>query len=371
MGINRIDLELLIELRQQQHIPVNPFVVELGAQQLSNSFLRSGDLVQKAEAAFGAARPYALPAPGPSTISAEHVELLNSDAPFARDFWIALGFEYTAIDVDGSPGSIPLDLNYDQVPNALRNKFGLVTNLGTTEHICNQMNAFKIAHDLAAPGAVMIHHLPAGGMLNHGLVNYNPKFFWYLARSNDYKWLHMNFYGSGDSYPIAANILDFTQSYAPEASEALRQREISDYAILVAFQKTLDIPFVAPIDVNTGARSSDIALNRRYWTVLQPSILDAARLSGRPREVGALLAADDAADKDESIRKTVDRAIAGSEERMHTLVDSKIGLATGQMRETLLRMPNRRFIAFVAIASALTTAVVLAAIVAAVQLLLF
>jgi hypothetical protein len=366
LGINRRDLELLIELRQRQHVPLNPHVVELGAQQLSNDFLRSGDLVRKAEALFGAAHPYELPAPRPSTVSAEHVELLSSDAPFARDFWMALGFEYAAIDVDGSPGSIPLDLNYDRVPSALHNKYGLVTNLGTTEHVCNQMNAFKVAHDLAAPGGVMIHHLPAGGMLNHGLVNYNPKFFWHLARSNDYKWLYMNFYGSGNGYPIAANILDFTQSYAPESSTALRQREISDYAILVAFQKTLDIPFVAPLDVDTGTRSSDPALNRRYWTVLQPDVLEAARHSGRPHEIGSLLAPDDAPARDDAMRSAVERTVADSEERMRMLIDTKVAVASSAMR-----VPGRRYVALVAAVSALSAAVITAALVLGAQLLLF
>lgn len=277
MAINRRDLELLIELRRQQHIPTNRFVVEIGAQQLSNSLLRSPDLMRQAEAIFSADRPYSLPAPTPATISAEHGELLDRDAPPARDFWIALGFDYTAIDVDGSPGSIALDLNYDQVPVALQGKFGLVTNLGTTEHICNQMNAFKAIHDLAAPGGIMIHHLPAGGMLNHGLVNYTPKFFWYLARSNDYKWLYMIFRKSGNNYPIPKNLIDFTASYDLASSEMLRHHEISDYSIVVTFQKTLDIPFVAPLDVNTGTQTGDANLNRRYWTVFQPNLLEAVR----------------------------------------------------------------------------------------------
>jgi hypothetical protein len=371
LGINRLDLALLIELRQRQHIPLNPYVVELGAQQLSNEFLRSDDLVRKAEAAFGATRPYALPTPGASTTSAEHVELLDSEAPFARDFWLALGFDYTAIDVDGSPGSIPLDLNYDQVPSSLRGKFGLVTNLGTTEHVANQMNAFKVVHDLAAPGAVMIHHLPAGGMLNHGLFNYNPKFFWHLARSNDYKWLYMNFYGSGYGYPIAANILDFTKSYAPDASEALRQREMSDYAIQVAFQKTLDIPFVAPIDVNTGTTSNDPELNRRYWTVLQPGVLDAARRSKRPHEFGALLTPDDAtAVRDGATRQAIEHSVADSEERTRALIDIKVGQASSAIHDALRQVPDRRYIAFVAVLSAIVTAVVLAALVLGARLLL-
>ena len=296
LGINRQDLELLIQLRQQNHIPQNRFVVELGAQQLSNSFLRATDLVREAEKVFGAVGRYSLPAPAAPTISAGQVELLKSDAPLARDFWIALGFEYSAIDIDRSPGNIRLDLNYDRVPDELRSKYGLVTNYGTTEHVCNQLNAFGTIHDLAAPGAVMIHHLPAGGALNHGMVNYNPKFFWHLARSNDYKWLYMSYYGGENRYPIAENIIHSVQQYDPRSAEAIRHAKISDYAMLIALKKTLDIPFVAPIDVDTGTRTNDAALNRRYWTVLRPEILEAARLSDNPRVLIRHFTTDTAAD---------------------------------------------------------------------------
>ena len=77
----------------------------------------------------------------------------------------------------------------DQVPEGCRGKYRLVTNYGTTEHVANQLNAFKIIHDLTAVGGLMVHSVPAQGMFCHGLVNYNPKFFWMLARSNGYKWL--------------------------------------------------------------------------------------------------------------------------------------------------------------------------------------
>ena len=75
---------------------------------------------------------------------------LDSKAPPARHFWQWLGFEYAAIDIDGSPGSIPLDLNYDRIPTQAKGKYGLVSNFGTTEHVANQLNAFEIIHDLTA-----------------------------------------------------------------------------------------------------------------------------------------------------------------------------------------------------------------------------
>ena len=84
-------------------------------------------------------------------------------APLAREFWTWLGLSYASIDIDGSPGSIPLDLNYDEVPAAFVGQYDVVTNFGTTEHVANQLQSFKIIHDLATPGALMLHVLPASG----------------------------------------------------------------------------------------------------------------------------------------------------------------------------------------------------------------
>jgi hypothetical protein len=287
MGINGKDLQLLIRLAEEGHIRPGGTVVEIGAQQLSNNFLRSVSLVRKAEAIFGAPSPFELPDPGPASPGPGSVELLDSRAPLARNFWTSLGFDYLAIDVDGSPGSIPLDLNLDSVPPELLGKGDLLTNLGTTEHICNQMNAFKAIHDLAAPGAVMIHHLPAAGAPNHGLVNYNPKFFWYLARSNDYKWLYMDYHGGEEPYALPENILESVGIYEPDAARLMGKRITVDYAIQVALQKTLDIPFVPPLDIEQDAETVEAGMKRRYWTVFEPRILEAVRRGGG---AGALIA---------------------------------------------------------------------------------
>jgi hypothetical protein len=342
MGINSKDLQLLVRLAEEGHIHGAGRVIEIGAQQLSNSFLRSVSQVRNAEAIFGARRPFALPDPGPAMRGPGSIELLDSKAPFARDFWISLGFDYAAIDVDGSPGSIPLDLNFDSVPAELRSKYNLVTNLGTTEHICNQMNAFKAIHDLAAPGAIMIHHLPAGGAPNHGLVNYNPKFFWYLARSNDYKWLYMDYHGGDEPYALPKNITESVGRFEPNAVKVLCERVTIDYAIQVALQKRTDIPFVPPLDIEPDDAAVETAMRRRYWTVFEPRILDAVRRNGGAR---ALIAQE----SEGSAMKNKEVSSAGwpislpdqgqkdiSDENRRAL-DAKIGSASDEIRVAMAR----------------------------------
>jgi hypothetical protein len=112
-------------------------------------------------------------------------------------------------------------------------------------------------------------------MMNHGLINYNLKFFWMLARSNGYKWLYSNYVGAPDTYPIPENIVENVTQYNPACASTVGKLRISDSGIIVAMQKVFDIAFVPPIDVNTGSRTSNRSLARRYWTVFTPNAFDA------------------------------------------------------------------------------------------------
>jgi hypothetical protein len=270
MGIGSDLIELLIKLRTAGYLRDNSAVMEIGAQQLANSFLTAGARITDLGRLFGIDAPLSLPTPTPSHIVHGNLEHLDSNAPFARDFWRWLGFDYAAIDVDGSEGSIPLDLNYDATPPEAKGKYDFVTNFGTTEHVANQLNAFEVIHDLTSLGGLMAHALPAQGMLNHGLFNYNFKFFWMLARSNEYRFLHANFIQSSESYQLPSYMTEWihSNSLAPELGPV--DAKVADAFIVVVLQKTFDIPFVAPIDVPTGTRTEVEKLKKRYWTVFEP-----------------------------------------------------------------------------------------------------
>jgi hypothetical protein len=270
MGIGAEDLDLLLRLREEGYIPDRASIIEIGAQQLANSFLEAYEKIEKAGQRFHASEELPLVPPSAKLIVHGKMEHLDAAAPPARDFWSWLGLDYTSVDIDGSPGSLPLDLNYDDVPASAVGKFDLVTNFGTTEHVANQLNAFKVIHDLTALGGIMWHHLPAQGMLNHGLVNYNLKFFWMLARSNGYKWLYSDYCGTMVNYAISENIIDDISRSNPDAAERLRDVRVSDAELVVAMQKVFEIPFVAPLDVSTGARTENTELAARYWTVFAP-----------------------------------------------------------------------------------------------------
>jgi hypothetical protein len=106
---------------------------------------------------------------------------------YACEMWRRCGLEYLSYDVTDAPYSKVFDLNFHSVPSEDRQSAVIVTNIGTTEHIANQLNAFRTAHDLLKVGGVAIHSVPFTGMLNHGLINYHPKFFVSLIVNNRYR----------------------------------------------------------------------------------------------------------------------------------------------------------------------------------------
>jgi hypothetical protein len=191
-------------------------------------------------------------------------DLLAPEAPYAKALWDWLGCPYIAVDIDGSPHALPLDLNFDEVPAEHKGRYQLVMNLGTTEHVANQIQAMKIIHDLTAPGGVMIHNVPMQGFSNHGLVNYNPKFFWMLARGCRYHWLYLNV-SVGQDVPISPDIVGEMERLNPLEARHLRGVHLKDAGIMIALQKQEDIPFVAPLDLGTASLMANKALLARYW----------------------------------------------------------------------------------------------------------
>lgn len=90
---------------------------------------------------------------------------------------------YCAID-PGTPSSrYQFDLNF---PIPLEEQFDLTVNNGTAEHIFNVAQFFKTTHERTKPGGLMIHSSPFTGWPDHGFYNFQPTFFFDLARANQY-----------------------------------------------------------------------------------------------------------------------------------------------------------------------------------------
>ena len=277
MGMGASTLPLLMALKRRGYIPNGSAVIEIGAQQLDESFVGATEDIAATGRFFGVTGPppaFAWNGPRSDTN-------VLAGAPLAREFWTWLGLNYASIDIDGSPGSIPLDLNYDEVPTELVGRYDIVTNFGTTEHVANQLQSFKIIHDLAAPGAIMLHVVPTSGMLNHGFISYNPKFFWMLRRSNGYIVAYMTMSRSDPDSEFPKDVTDYLSLYDPPVQSRFGNCRIPEIALIVALQKIYDMPFISPIDVQTGTTTEDVALRERYWTVFNPDALVGSGFAAR------------------------------------------------------------------------------------------
>lgn len=181
-----------------------------------------------------------------------------------------LGFRYDCIDIDAKFGSLALDLNFDSVPAQYRGRFGLTTNHGTTEHLLNQYNAFKVIHDLTKPGGLMLHGLPFTVHLEHGFFNYQPNFFEALARYNSYRTL-------GIWIAVDWTLASFIP-WEPQLLDFLTLNAKTTHLLLVIQQKMHDTEFCVPIQ---GVYEDMIpeAAASRYQLVVDGQYYSGARFS--------------------------------------------------------------------------------------------
>lgn len=110
-----------------------------------------------------------------------------ADRAFAAKLFQRAGFSYKAVDIARYANTLQIDLNRGLLPFWHRRRYALVMNCGTTEHVLNQLNAFRLIHDACKVGGLMYHGVPMAGMFEHGLVSYSPKFFVQLVAANSYE----------------------------------------------------------------------------------------------------------------------------------------------------------------------------------------
>jgi hypothetical protein len=130
----------------------------------------------------------------------------RADRGLAADLFQRAGFEYLAIDFAALPHTLQLDLNADSLPLERHGRYAFVANSGTSEHILNQYNVFKVIHDATAPDGLMYHGVPMAGEFSHGIISYNPKFFWSLAEANSYEIIRIWGWAAEKAVPLAEDL---------------------------------------------------------------------------------------------------------------------------------------------------------------------
>jgi len=104
----------------------------------------------------------------------------------AKLMYEKMGVNHTSIDINGLGGAIALNLDLP-IPDDLGNKFDVITNYGTTEHVNNQYSVFKNIHIMCKSNGIMIHGVPLiGNWKGHCRYYYSKEFFKNLSKICNY-----------------------------------------------------------------------------------------------------------------------------------------------------------------------------------------
>jgi methyltransferase family protein len=176
---------------------------------------------------------------------------------YACEMWRRSGLDYRSYDITEAPFSSVFDLNFQAVPEEDRQSATIVTNIGTTEHIANQLNAFRTIHDLLKVGGVALHSVPFTGMLNHCLINYHPKFFFSLVVNNRYKLRYVQFHGPVRHEALGVGNTVFDGDYLPASHNILGSEAWSETPLItgvmdLVIERVLPDEFVPPVDFAKG-----------------------------------------------------------------------------------------------------------------------
>jgi hypothetical protein len=143
-----------------------------------------------------------------------------------------------AIDRNGTPNALKLDLNG---PIDIGEKFDVVINHGTSEHIFNIGQVFKTAHDHCDEGGWMIHDAPFTGWVDHGFYCLQPTLFYDLAHANCYEVAKVAI------HEFTSRTIINVDSRTAAAQLANAGKLPANSMLFVAFRKRVDREFRVPM----------------------------------------------------------------------------------------------------------------------------
>jgi SAM-dependent methyltransferase len=190
------------------------------------------------------------------TQAAEKLSYFSTPRPGERTAFVAellslTSVSYLGYDVCPAPQTEILDLNIERLPVDKRDRFDLVLNFGTTEHILNQLNSFEVMHDALKVGGVIFHQLPSVGWIDHGYFNYNALLVDDLVKTNDYEVLDRFFTVAGQS-EFASTGIDIRDPNTPTVTHSAKGPDtLLNFNLNYVVRKKFDAPFYVGLEIAT------------------------------------------------------------------------------------------------------------------------
>lgn len=193
--------------------------------------------------------------------------------------------DYHSFDVCPGLKTDLLDLNFDRLPPEHANRYDVVINFGTTEHIFNQWNSFEIMHDATKVGGVMYHQLPMSAYLDHGYYCYTPLFFKELAEANGYEIVDQFICIAGESNvrKLGLDVRGLEEKLTVSNSGSITKHDerIPCFNIHVVLKKTKDAPFRVSLEIATAhSATTDTIMSRYTGTAVSSSPVSAGASGG-------------------------------------------------------------------------------------------
>lgn len=124
--------------------------------------------------------------PVPIALSTDR-KFINNDYITDMDLFLSIGFNnIDSLDYsDFEQCTIMHDLNKD-VPDRLHDKYDLIFDVGTSEHIFNLPKVLENYNKMLKVGGRIIHFLPSTNCVEHGFYMFSPTLFWNYYSANDW-----------------------------------------------------------------------------------------------------------------------------------------------------------------------------------------
>lgn len=236
MGIARAMIKLLMREGNQERFLGH--VLTIGRQNISPTTIH--DLERLAKEMNFKLRPFSEDVPFDNK-AAKNSPITDNILFFSLGFNGIDSIDYS----DFEQCTITHDLNTD-VPTNLYDKYDLIFDGGSTEHIFNVPKALENYHKALKVRGRIIHALPSNGLVDHGFYMFSPTLLWDYYSANKWEIKESLFY----RHPREADAgLWDIYHYSPHCLDMLSYLNLSKsrYAIFFVVKKTDKSTFDASV----------------------------------------------------------------------------------------------------------------------------
>lgn len=161
----------------------------------------------------------------------------------SKKFYEDMGFsDYSSIDINNELGSIQIDLNHELKDEKLFNKFDVVTDFGSCEHVFNISECYKSVHKiLKVNGLIIIIQAVRGG---NGYFLFDKAFLEGIAAANNYDILHSSYIVMTGTKTTSMSAKQFHIPLSKDLVNTLKS--FKELSICMVFRKKKDEDFKIP-----------------------------------------------------------------------------------------------------------------------------